>query len=563
MIMRNLFLIVTICTICANAFAQIGPNLYYIEFTDKNNTPYSLDNPLEYLSQRAIDRRQAQNIAIDSLDLPVNPSYIAALQGLGLEIVNPTKWLNGTTVRTDNYNLIRQAHNLPFVKSTPRFEIDTVETAKKVNKAMMVAGNSPSTNILAPKYTDSEYGLSYNQIALHNGHIIHSEGFKGEGMLIAVTDGGFTNADQMRSLEYLRNSGRIVATRDFAYDGITVYDHHEHGSMVLSIMAGYLPGEYIGCAPEASYLLITSESNDYEEIVEEFNWVSAIEYADSMGADLANVSLGYVDFDSQRYNHSADDMDGHTNPSSIAATIAASRGMMIVVAAGNSGQDENEHIWIGAPSDAYDIVTVGAIDVNQNYAPFSSHGFIDGNRIKPDIVSVGWDAYADYINDSIAPGSGTSFATPLTTGLIACFWQKFHEKSSAEIREALFSAARPTVPTWEEDPTPQMGTPNILTGRGYVDFSLASEILTGTKNLANDCNISIYPNPTSNEITICLDNIQNAELNIFSIDGRLLDYRKNVGKELKYDLSHYAKGEYIISICAGNKVVASQTIIKQ
>lgn len=563
MIMRNLFLIATLCTICATAFSQIGPNLYYIEFTDKNNTPYSLDNPQEYLSERALDRRNAQGIAIDSLDLPVNPAYIAGLENLGLEIHNISKWLNGAVVRTDDYNLVLQARNLPYVKETARFETDTVETSKKVNKTMTVTGNSPSTNILTPKYTDSEYGYSYNQIALHNGHLLHSEGYKGEGMLIAVTDGGFTNADQMRSLEYLRNSGRIIATRDFAYGGSTVYANHEHGSMVLSIMAAYLPGEYIGCAPEAEYLLITSESNDYEEIVEEFNWVSAIEYADSMGADLANVSLGYVDFDSQRYNHSADDMDGHTNPSSIAATIAASRGMMIVVAAGNSGQDENEHIWIGAPSDAYDIVTVGAIDVNQNYAPFSSHGFVEENRIKPDIVSVGWDAYADYINDSIAPGSGTSFATPLTTGLIACFWQKFHEKSRAEIRETLFSAARPTVPTWEEDPTPQLGTPNILTGRGYVDFSLASEILTGTKTLANDCNISIYPNPTSNEITICLDNIQNAELNIFSIDGRLLDYRKNVGKELKYDLSHYAKGEYIIIICAGNKVVASQTIIKQ
>jgi subtilisin family serine protease len=563
MIMKKIFLLAAICTICAYAFSQIGPNLYFIEFTDKNNTPYSLNNQQEYLSERALNRRNAQNIAIDSLDLPVNPSYIAALQELGLEIVNPTKWLNGTTVRTDNYNLVIQARNLPFVKETSRFEIDTVETAKKVNKPMMVTGNSPSTNILTPKFTDAEYGFSFPQIALHNGHILHSEGYKGEGMLIAVTDGGFTNADRMRSLEYLRNSGRIVATRDFSYDGTTVYDHHAHGSMVLSIMAGYLPGEYIGCAPEAEYLLITSESDDYEEIVEEFNWVSAIEYADSMGADLANVSLGYVDFDSQRYNHSAEDMDGHTNPSSIAASIAASRGMMIVVAAGNSGQDENGHVWIGAPSDAYNIVTVGAIDVNQNSAPFSSHGFVEENRIKPDIVSVGWDAYADYINDSIATGSGTSFATPLTTGLIACFWQKFHEKSSAQIREALFSAARPTVPTWEEDPTPYLGTPNILTGRGYVDFSLASEILTETGIQTNGYDISIYPNPTSKEVTISLSNVQNAELNIFSIDGRLLDYRKNIGEGFKYDFSRYTKGEYIISITSGNKVVATQTIIKQ
>ncbi len=561
--MKKTLLIATLIAFCTGTFAQIGPDLYFIEFTDKNNTPYSLDNPLEYLSQRAIDRRQAQNIAIDSLDLPVNPSYIAALQELGLEIVNPTKWLNGTTVRTNDYNLVLQAHNLPFVKSTPRFEIDTVETAKKVAKSMMVTENRPSTNIIAPKYTDSEYGYSYNQIALHNGHLLHAEGFKGEGMLIAVTDGGFTNADQMRSLEYLRNSGRIIATRDFAYNGSTVYDHHVHGSMVLSIMAGYLPGEYIGCAPEADYILITSECDDYEEIIEEFNWVSAIEYADSMGADLTNVSLGYVDFDSERYNHSRDDMDGHTNPSSIGANIAASRGMMIVVAAGNSGQYENGHVWIGAPSDAYDIVTVGAIDVNQNSAPFSSYGFVEENRIKPDIASVGWDTYVDYVNDSIDIGSGTSFATPLTTGLIACFWQKFHDKTSAEIREALFSAARPTNPIMEEDTTLTTGTPNIFTGRGIVDFEVASNLLSKITEDHATFGIELYPNPTSDIVTINLNSDKKAQLSIFSSDGRLLDYKKNILHEAKYNFANYPAGKYIVSLSIDNKVVFSQTVIKQ
>lgn len=561
--MKKILLIATLIALCTGAFAQIGPDLYFIEFTDKNNTPYSLDNPLEYLSQRAIDRRQAQNIAIDSLDLPVNPSYIAALQELGLEIVNPTKWLNGTTVRTNDYNLVLQARNLPFVKSTPRFEIDTVETAKKVNKAMTVTGNSQSTNILAPKYTDSEYGDSYNQIALHNGHWLHAEGFNGEGMLIAVTDGGFTNADRMRSLEYLRNSDRIVATRDFAYGNSSVYGHHPHGSMVLSIMAAYLPGEYIGCAPEADYILITSECDDYEEIVEEFNWVSAIEYADSMGADLANVSLGYVDFDSERYNHSRENMDGHTNPSSIGATIAASRGMMIVVAAGNSGQDENGHVWIGAPSDAYDIVTVGAIDVYEDCAPFSSYGFIEENRIKPDIASVGWNTYVDYVNDSIDVGSGTSFATPLSTGLIACFWQKFHDKTSTEIREALFSATRPTNPYWDGDTTLTTGTPNIFTGRGIIDFEVASDLLTEkTENHASS-GIELYPNPTSDIITINLNSDKKAQMSIFSIDGRLLDYKKNVSHEAKYNFEKYPAGKYIVSISIDNQIVFSQTVVKQ
>ena len=561
--MKKTLLIATLIALCTGAFAQIGPDLYFIEFTDKNNTPYSLDNPLEYLSQRAIDRRQAQNIAIDSLDLPVNPSYIAALQELGLEIINPTKWLNGTTVRTNNYNLVLQARNLPFVKSTPRFEIDTVETAKKVNKARSATQSTTASSIITPKYTQSEYGVSYDQIALHNGHLLHAEGFKGEGMLIAVTDGGFTNADQMRSLEYLRNSGRIVATRDFAYGNSSVYGHHAHGSMVLSIMAGYLPGEYIGCAPEADYILITSESDDYEEIVEEFNWVSAIEYADSMGADLANVSLGYVDFESERYNHSHNDMDGHTNPSSIGATIAASRGMIIVVAAGNSGQDENGHVWIGAPSDAYDIVTVGAIDVFENCAPFSSYGFVEENRIKPDIASVGWNTYVDYVNDSIDVGSGTSFATPLSTGLIACFWQKFRNKTSAEIREALFSATRPTNPIMDEDTTLTTGTPNIFTGRGIVDFEVAANLLTEKTESSAPFGIELYPNPTSDIVTIDIKSDKKAQMSIFSSDGRLLDYKKNVSHEAKYNFAKYPAGKYIVSISIDKQIVFSQTIIKQ
>ena len=178
--MKKTPLIAILIALCSGAFAQIGPDLYFIEFTNKNNSLYSLENPQEYLSERALNRRNAQGIAIDSLDLPVNPSYIEGLENLGLEIHNVTKWLNGAVVRTDNYNLVLQARNLPYVKETSRFEIDTVETAKKINKAMTVTGNSPSTNILTPKYTDSEYGVSFPQIALHNGHLLHSEGFKGE-----------------------------------------------------------------------------------------------------------------------------------------------------------------------------------------------------------------------------------------------------------------------------------------------------------------------------------------------------------------------------------------------
>lgn len=551
--------------------AQIGPDLYLIEFTDKNNTPYTLNNPQEYLSERAINRRNAQNIAIDSLDLPVNASYIEALEDLGLEIHNVSKWMNSAVVRTDNYSLVLQARNLPFVKSESRFEIDTVQNRGRSRGNLIEKSNKRPSNaiknssdILNPKLDMLDYGLSYLQFTMHNGQLLHEEGYMGEGMLIAVIDGGFYKADSMPSLARLRDNNKIIATRDFSYGDGNVYDHHTHGSMVLSIMAGYDPGRLIGTAPEADYLLVTSENGDYEELVEEFNWISAIEYADSMGADMANVSLGYVDFDSERYNHAYEDMDGQTCPSSIAAEIAASRGMLVFVAAGNSGYDESGHVWIGAPCDAENVIAVAAVRFNENTAPFTSHGICTENRIKPDVASDGWGTIVDYVGDSISTGNGTSFATPVMCGLSACFWQKFRSKTSAEIRNTLLGATRPTHPSDENDITFTTGSPNIYVGRGIVDFAVASETLTGTQETPSySSDIKVYPNPTSDSVTISVNSDKSMSINIYSLDGRLLDYHKNVSGSFNYDFSKYANGEYIISFCIGNQVVKTETIVKR
>ena len=559
MIMKKLVLLATICTICANVFSQIGPNLYYIEFTDKNNSPYSIDNPREYLSERALTRRNVQNIAIDSLDLPVNPSYIEGLENLGLEIYNVTKWFNGAVVRTDDYNLVVQARKLPYVKEKSRFEIDTVESVPKIGKKRSATQSFSIPSIEDNPETDSEYGASYDQIALHNGHILHSEGYKGEGMLIAITDGGFINVDKMECFEHLRNSGRIVATRDFAFGNTSVYGHDDHGSMVLSVMAGYMPGKYIGAAPEAEYILIISENGEYEEIVEEFNWISAIEYADSMGVDLANVSLGYSNFDSERYNHSRKSLDGYTNPSSIGASIATSRGMIIVTSAGNSGFIKGEE-WIGAPADSYDIIAVGSIDIKENYTYFSSIGFVEKNRIKPDITSIGERTSLIDTTNTIVKEYGTSFSSPLMAGLIACFWQKFRDKTSYEIRQTLFSAARATNPQSEYDRTIKLGTPNIYTGRGIVDFVAASNLMAENNS---SYRIELSPNPTLDFITISIDSEKNAKLSIFSSDGNLIDSKENIIRETKYNFKKYPIGKYIVKISVGNNVVFSQAVYKQ
>lgn len=550
------FAIVAFC--CS---AQVGPNLYFLQFTDKQGSQFTLDQPSAFLSERAIQRRNNQNISIDSLDLPVSSIYLAEIQNLGLEIYNVTKWLNGVTVRTEDENLIAQAYTLPFVKDSSF--IDQLPINQDSISAERNLPIKEQANHLGIKTDFTDYGYSWEQISLHNGHKLHAEGYKGEGMIIAIIDGGFAFADSMASLEHLHNTGKIIDTHDFAHSTNDVYAYDAHGSMVLSVMAGHVPGEFIGNAVEANFMLLVSENVYYEEIVEELNLISALEYADSAGADLANISLGYVDFDNSRYNHAAEDMNGQTCPSSLAAKIAAEKGMVVVVAAGNSGLYENRHTWIGAPADASKALCVGAVNVSEDYAAFSSHGRITNESIKPDFVSVGWNTFIDYPNDSIATGNGTSFACPNMTGLICCFWQKFHSLSADQVRTTLQNATRNTNPSNPNDTTFYTGTPNIFTGRGIVDFDIASEIFTKKmKFTANKPNVTIFPNPTKNKITIKVEDEKHFDINIFSTQGQLLSYYNNCINNTEIDLRHFAKGEYIITFTIDNQVVDVQKIIK-
>ena len=97
-------------------FAQTAPATYWVQFIDKAQTPYSLTAPEAYLSQRALERRQRQNIAIDSLDLPVDPAYIAQLLASGdMQLLNRSKWFNAVTIRSTDTLALDTLGLLPFV----------------------------------------------------------------------------------------------------------------------------------------------------------------------------------------------------------------------------------------------------------------------------------------------------------------------------------------------------------------------------------------------------------------------------------------------------------------
>jgi len=386
------------------AFAQVAPNKYYIEFIDKHDNGFSLDNPEEFLSERALQRRANQGILLDETDLPVTQIYIDSLEALGLQVLNVSKWFNSATVYTLDTELIDTISNINFISNTAKNEAHIGETRKTPVIYQVLRNKQQGSKQEKDYYL---YGASAPQVKMHNGHLMHNNGFRGQGMMIAVTDAGFRGLPNLPAFDSLYNDDRVLSSRNFVTPGDTVNNYSTHGMKVLSLIAGNVPGELIGTAPEASFLLLMSEDPSSETYIEEINWISAAEYADSMGADIISVSLGYVDFDTPEFNHAYETLDGNHSIMSVAARIAARKGIIVVAAAANSGADE-VHPWIAAPGDADSIITAGAVWEDQTYAYFSSIGPSYDGRIKPDACAMGGGTTNQNYDGSFGTGNGTS-----------------------------------------------------------------------------------------------------------------------------------------------------------
>ncbi len=250
---KNIFLLLfflTFFSFSANAKEGIKAKsyYYYVQFKDKNNSPYSFSKPSEYLSKRAIERREFFSIPIDSLDLPINPSYIKSVADLGATVHSKTKWQNGVTILLSDTLITHKIKKLSFVSSV---EFTGILIESKGNY------------LLPNKVKAIDYGESGSQIKQLNGQGLHQKGFLGQGIQIAVIDGGFFQVDVNPAFSYLRNSGRLLGTKDIVDENSNIYQEHEHGSLVLSTMAGKKEDEfesYVGSAIEASYWLIRSEA---------------------------------------------------------------------------------------------------------------------------------------------------------------------------------------------------------------------------------------------------------------------------------------------------------------
>lgn len=269
-----------------------------------------------------------------------------------------------------------------------------------------------------------------------NGLKLHEAGFRGDGMLIAIVDGGFMNVNR---IGYFKNVN-IIGQRDFAYPyTANLYDLPDHGTMVLSDIGANVDSLFVGTAPHASFLLLRSEDGDHESLVEEDYWAQAVEYADSVGADVINSSLGYSKFDDKSTNHKYREQDGKTTLISRTASMVAGKGMILVNSAGNEGSRPWKRT--NCPADATNILAVAALTADSVNANFSSVGPSFDGRVKPDVGAQGYKSTVIDGSGVIGTANGTSFAAPITCGMVACLWQALPHKTAVEIMDLVRRSA--------------------------------------------------------------------------------------------------------------------------
>ena len=484
--LRYLLIVYFILGCIFDALAQTKYK-YLVFLKDKDGSPYSVNSPLVYLSQKAIDRRFKQGITIKTSDLPPNPTYISSIQQTGATVIYKSRWMNAVLVEAteSQKNTIL---TLPLVKGI-EFNRPLKKTRKTLFKDKFSEENTESLN----------YGDAAAQIQLLGADVMHNQGFHGEGMLVALLDDGFLNVNTSACLQHLVQQNKIVKVYDFVDNDNSVYSQGGHGTAVLSTMAGYIDNQMISPAFGVSVALFRTEDIASESPLEEANWLFAAEMADSLGVDIISSSLGYSTFDNSADNYTPALMDGKTALSTRAADLASERGIVVVISAGNSGNDASWQV-ITAPADADSVLAIGAVTRTGNYASFSSRGNSADGRTKPDVVAVGSGTALCNTFGFDSTSNGTSFSAPLVAGLVAGFWQANPHLTAQEVTRCIRKSGH------------QFASPTILLGYGFANFSRANTVAK------NEFSISaIEPNADLVSIKILPSNKADVELKFSNI----------------------------------------------
>jgi hypothetical protein len=485
---------------------------YQITFTNKLGSSGAITPPLNYLSQRAIDRRQAFSIAIDSTDWPVSSAYLDSVLTLtGGKLHETSRWLNFCVILVNDPNQVTPLQGKSYISSVKQVGYYTTQLHRQVNTGNQPAYKAHYLELLNKTTgTAAYYGNTFPQTIMVHGDYLHDLNFKGYGKLISVIDAGFDGADTHPGFDSLRENNRILDHFNFTLDTDYVYSYDSHGTSTLSTMAGNVPGTFVGSAPMASYALYVSEDDNTEQPIELLNMVAAAERADSLGTDVISVSLGYDIFDNPNYNFNfATDFDGKTTPAAIAANMATAKGILFVASAGNEGG--SPWMQILTPGDADSALTVGSVDATGTPATSSGYGPNAAGQIKPDVCDLGEGA-AVFTSNGYGYDNGTSFSTPEIAGWVACLWQADPTATPGQIHAAINRSAN-----YYSNPTNHIGY-------GIPNFENATHLLNinDTPFTQSAGWVAVAPNPVASSLNllVSLEKDENVNFRVIDISGR-------------------------------------------
>lgn len=535
-IVITLMLLSTTC--CMYGQEPVYSYFYRVYLKDKGNNTTDKYSVLDLISSRALLRRQKAGIQVpDFKDLPVDRSYLNQISLLGLKLHTTSKWMNTALFKSLLPFDIKKLLDLPFVS-----DVKIVKTPGK---------KSTHNNKLDFQIIQTDFPPYDRPLTMINGISIHESGFDGQNVLIAILDGGFTNADNITSLNGLRSRNGIKKTYDFVSNNKSVYNSSAHGTAVLSVLAGSIPGKIDGTAPGSDFLLLKTEDVESEFPCEEDFWAAGAEFADSSGADVISSSLGYFQFDDSTLNYKSSDLDGKTAFVTRAADVAASKGILVVNSAGN----ERNNAWhfILFPSDGDSVLAVGAVDGNNFISDFSSAGPSADGRIKPDNVAMGVDVPVQTSASSIGRSNGTSFSCPVLSGMAACLIQAVPRALNNDIIEVLHTSAD------------RYNHPDSLYGYGIPDIVLALTKLQDLYVKIPDKGVIISPNPTTGNFEIIFRSPpETVTVEIISMTGKLIfrrDFANYAGRTIVMtELQHRAQGVYLLRIRDGSEIIVRKII---
>ncbi|QNF35069.1 S8 family serine peptidase [Adhaeribacter swui] len=547
--------ILFLCSLTVRSQSGAGNDALYkhfVYFKDKANTPYSIQQPQQFLSVTAIQRRERYQIPILTRDLPVSPSYVAQLSQAGAKVWYTSRWFNGALIQCDTITL-RKIKQLPFIRTSETVALRSSKKPQTSGQKQVEIQNFKKIEFQSGK-NQSEFGEAYGQAKLIGVPEMHQAGFRGEGMRIAVFDGGFSGVNRVPAFAQLFRDNRIKATFDFVDKDTGVFEKDSHGTQVLSTMAANIRGAFVGTAPKAEYALFITEDVGREQRLEEINWLLAAEFADSAGVDIIQSSLGYNLFDKGETSYTYQDFNGDKAISTRAADFAAAAGMLVIVSAGNEGNDPWQYIT--APADADSVLSIGATDSLGRRAVFSSIGPSYDGRIKPDLSGQGLLAAVINPAGNVIRANGTSFSAPIICGLAAGFWQANRQLSNVQVMDYLKLSGS------------QATNPDNRLGFGIPHYRRAQTLADQLEGNLNG-EFRLYPNPVpvdENHFTIILPLAadQNTEFRLYNAVGQeVSQFSYQYGKVksdrtfITFELKGMAPGIYHCVISGPN---SSETI---